>query len=308
MIRARLIGDVLPVSACRLAAPWVRPLLPDAGTRPRRVSALATVVRPAGAIPEHGRLLGSAAGAPPGWPAADGGPAFLVRVDDFPRWDRATSRFGAFHAAMGGRPYLLGVSPAVARPGPDDGRLGRDEIALLERVLGDGASLALHGLTHRSHGRAWPSEFAGRPRDAQARDLDEGLGRLAALGLPRPRWFIAPFNTFDGATADLLAERELAFTGGPESVHHVGLHRSPSSLAGALYLPSHPPAYGRAAGMTAFVDRMIERRAPALVALTLHWAWEERTLADVERLMDRLSGRVVRAERAVAGAAAAGEA
>jgi hypothetical protein len=60
--------------------------------------------------------------------------------------------------------------------------------------------------------------------------------------------------------------------------------------------------------MTAFVDRMIERRALALVALTLHWAWEERTLADVERLMDRLSGRVVRAERAVAGAAAAGEA
>ena len=83
-----------------------------------------------------------------------------------------------------------------------------DRIALLRKGLEQGWQLALHGFNHQSTGSVQASEFAGQPREVQAAKIEEGLQILrpcfpgAALDV-----FIPPWDSFDGTTADCLADQ-----------------------------------------------------------------------------------------------------
>jgi predicted deacetylase len=233
--------------------------------------------------------LGAAREAVLGAEARSGGPRVLVRVDEFPHagsLDRperyGSAAFERFHSilAEAGVPYLLAVTPKLSRdhldPSGTDGRRMSDaELALLRRVLDEGAVPALHGLDHRTR-HADPrrrSEFTGL---APAR-VEERLERAQALlreGDVTAGVFVPPFNRFDASQYELLAARFEVVCGGPESVALMGYHRTPLWRAGAVYLPSYEPFYARSATVARALERHAREGAGLWVPVTLHWGWE----------------------------------
>ena len=218
---------------------------------------------------------------------AAGDPRLLVRVDEFPYYgayddpEGWASTFTVFHAdAMRGTPYLLAVLPRVARDpldprGTESRPLADAERAALARAQADGVAFALHGYDHRTRRRSERahSELAGLRGDALEAFLDRGLEAIRELGL-EPRAFVPPYNRFDARQYRILAERFDVVTGGPESVRRLGWHRSPQWRADAVYLPAHPPLYGRAEEMLATIETLVQRRWALWVPVVLHLSWE----------------------------------
>ncbi|HVY96482.1 MAG TPA: DUF2334 domain-containing protein [Solirubrobacterales bacterium] len=226
--------------------------------------------------------LGAAAAAPP---------RALVRVDEFPhaRAFDSTGRFGTeayrrFHAVLAeaGVPYLVAVPPRVSRdyldPAVTESRgLDEGELGLLAELREDEkVTFALHGLDHRTR-HASPrrhSEFLGLSPAAAAARVDDARSRLAELGLETPV-FVAPFNRFDRAQYDILAERFEVICGGPESIRLLGFTPTPVWRGKAVYLPSYAPLYSRAANVAAELRRLEQAGAAGIWApVTLHWGWE----------------------------------
>ena len=218
---------------------------------------------------------------------AAGDPRLLVRVDEFPYYgayedpEGWASTFAVFHAdAMRGTPYLLAVLPRVARDpldprGTESRPLADAERAALAQAQADGVAFALHGYDHRTRRRSERahSELAGLRGDALEAFLDQGLEATRELGL-EPRTFVPPYNRFDPRQYRILAERFDVVTGGPESVRRLGWHRSPQWRADAVYLPAHPPLYGRAEEMLATIETLVQRRWALWVPVVLHLSWE----------------------------------
>jgi hypothetical protein len=222
--------------------------------------------------------------------AAAGPPRVLVRVDEFPHarsYDDA-GRFGhdafmRFHEVLAeaGVPYLLAVSPRVSEDYLDpavqvDRPLSTGEEARLAELREDpSVTFALHGLNHRTR-RASPrrrSEFCGLRPEAAAARIDDGLATLRGLGVEAPV-FVPPFNRFDASQYALLAERFEIVCAGPETVRLLGFQPTPSWWGDALYLPSYPPLYGKAAETQPEVERLRDEGAALWAPLTLHWGWE----------------------------------
>jgi Uncharacterized protein conserved in bacteria (DUF2334) len=250
---------------------------------------------------------------------ADGAPRFLVRVDEFPHyraWDDparfGTSAFERFHEIMAhaGVPYLLAVLPRVSReplsPSRTDSRPLEDaESAMLARLAGDGVSFALHGLTHRTR-FASPrrhSELCGLNPAASADLLDTGMAELAAHGV-RPDVFVPPFNRFDAAQFDPLAQRFEVVCGGPESIGQLGFQRTPQWRGEAVYLPSYTPFYGHAAEVLPAVEHAISISCNLWIPIVLHWGWEAHEgWRELERLADALARYACRWEEFLAALA-----
>jgi peptidoglycan/xylan/chitin deacetylase (PgdA/CDA1 family) len=246
-------------------------------------------------------------------PAAAGDPRFLVRVDEFPHYRAldlpgrfGTERFARFHDLMveHGVPYLIAALPALAAspldPTAGGGRpLDDGETAMLAKLPGSGVTIALHGFDHRTRLRhpSRHSELAGLdPSDLRAL-LEAGEAVLAALGVPRPRIFVPPFNRFDTAQYPLLAKRYDIICGGPETVRALGFARTPQWRGDAVYLPAYPPLYGTAATILAGVRRLIRERRALWVPVVLHWGREsDRGFEDLRRLAELLAPHAARWE------------
>ena len=239
-----------------------------------------------------------------GWPGCEtaepGRPLSLVRVDEFPHaqaFDPAgrfgTAAFQRFHAVLAdaGVPYLLAVTPRISRDYLDPGEslsrpLDAGEVEALQALRAPGVTFALHGLDHRTR-HASPrrhSELCGLGLGETAARIDQGLAGLAEAGVEAPV-FVPPFNRFDARQYELLAERFAVICGGPESVRLLGLLPGPVRLRGAVYLPSYPPLYGRAADVAPALERMLGRGRALWAPVTLHWGWElEDDFAGLRRL------------------------
>lgn len=236
---------------------------------------------------EHVGPLAAARRAALGEEAA-GPPRVLVRVDEFPhaRGFDPAGRFGIdayrrFHAVLteAGIPYLLAITPHVSRdfldPDDDEWRPLEDaEIALLHQLRDEGVAFALHGLDHRTRHRSGRrhSEFCGLDRAATEERLDIGRAIFAELDLETPT-FVPPFNRFDAAQYEVLADRFEVVCGGPESVLLLGFI-PPGWLGEALYLPSYRPLYGKAIDVAPGLDRVARAPASLFAPVTLHWGWE----------------------------------
>jgi hypothetical protein len=238
-------------------------------------------------------------------PRASGPPRFLVRVDEFPlagayvESARGDADFARFHAILtdAGVPYLIAVSPAVARDyldpaGTDSRPLSDNELATLQRLRGDGVSFALHGFDHRTRDARsrHRSELVGLDEASLFELLDRGTARLAEAGI-HPRVFAPPFNRFEACQYDLLARRYDIVCGGPESVQLFGFHRTPLWLGDAIYMPAYPPFYGRAREVAAATEHAVAAQAGLPIPVVLHWAWEARgDWSELERLARLLAG------------------
>ncbi len=226
-------------------------------------------------------------------------PRFILRVDDFPRWDRGPAGFQTFHTILrrAGIRYLLGVIPRPADnpqdPRGDTARGWTDgEAAILSEIAPD-VEIALHGWTHRRRPGAVSAEILGCSAGALEEQLTEGLAVLNAAGFP-PLAYIPPFNAVDRAALTVLARRFDLIFGGPESERWLGCLPGPCRIEGVWFLPSYPPAYGRAAEIVPFVLAARARPLPILIPITLHWAWEEADgFEGVRRLAEVLAGHTV---------------
>ncbi len=241
--------------------------------------------------------------------AADGPPRFLVRVDEFPHyraWDDperfGTAVFERFHEIMSnaGVPYLVAVLPRVSHdplvPGGDDSRaLVDDEVAMLARLRREGVSFALHGLTHRTR-YASPrrhSELCGLTLRETGDLLDAGLTELAKADIST-EVFVPPYNRFDAAQLEPLAQRFQVVCGGPESIGHIGFQSTPQWRGETVYLPTYAPFYGRASQVRPAAERAIEDGWGLWVPIVLHWGWEaEKGWTELEELARVLAGYAV---------------
>ncbi|HSZ14921.1 MAG TPA: DUF2334 domain-containing protein [Solirubrobacteraceae bacterium] len=221
--------------------------------------------------------------------AASGPPRFLVRVDEFPYYssfdrpqDLDMSR--RFHDVLAGAelPHLMSALPQLTHapldPAASGGRaLGEQEIALFERMRGDGVTFAQHGNTHRTrfqHPRR-RSELCGLSATALGALLDDGRERLLAAGVGETRVFVPPFNRFDAVQYPLLADRFDVVCGGPESVALMGFHGGPLWRDGAVYLPCYAPLYADARTVLPAAERLIDLAPSTWIPIVLHTSWEQ---------------------------------
>jgi hypothetical protein len=241
-------------------------------------------------------VLGAAAAAPP---------RFLVRVDEFPQAgayeesERRHADFTRFHSILteAGLPYLIAVTPAVAReylePSATGSRpLSDRELATLEQLRRDGVAFAVHGFDHRTRD-ARPrhrSELVGLDPDGLGELLDRGAARLAEAGI-HARVFAPPFNRFQAEQYDVIAGRYDVVCGGPETVPLFGFHRTPLWRGDAIYMPAYAPFYGRSDGVAAAADRAIAAQPGVWIPIVLHWSWEAGgDWADLKLLASKLAG------------------
>jgi hypothetical protein len=236
--------------------------------------------------------------------AASGPPRFLVRVDEFPYYtsfdrpqDIDMSR--RFHDVMAGAglAHLMSVLPQLTHAplsaGASGGRaLGDEEIALLQRMRGDGVTFAQHGNTHRTRFEQprRRSELCGlRPAELQAL-LEDGRQRMHAAGVAEAHVFVPPFNRFDAAQYPLLADRFEIVCGGPESVALMGFHGGPLWRDGAVYLPCYAPLYADARTVLPAAERLIEMAPGTWIPIVLHTSWEQRDdFGALARLAERIA-------------------
>jgi hypothetical protein len=236
--------------------------------------------------------------------AAAGPPKLLVRVDEFPlagayeESDRREADFARFHSILtdAGVPYLLAVSPGVARdyldPSVTDSRpLSDGELSTLDRLRRDGVAFALHGFDHRTRDvrSRYRSELVGLEDGALAELLDRGMARLSEVGI-RPRVFAPPFNRFEHDQYELLSQRYDVVCGGPESVPLFGFHRTPLWRGAAIYMPAYAPFYARSCDVAVALERAVAAEAALWIPVVLHWSWESDDWAALERLARGLAG------------------
>lgn len=238
---------------------------------------------------------------------AAGPPRVLLRVDEFPHAQAfdsgpgfTTERFRRFHAVLAeaGIPYLLAITPNLSRdyldPGVTESRPLRDaEIECLQGLAADGVVFALHGADHRTRHEnpRRHSEFCGLSPGAAAERIDAARAVFDDLGLPTPV-FVPPFNRFDAAQYELLAERFEVVCAGPESIRLLGFAPTPVWRGDAVYLPSYAPLYEHAAVVRAEVERLAALETAIWAPATLHWGWELKDdFAALAQLAAALRGR-----------------
>ena len=227
-----------------------------------------------------------------------------LRVDDFPAWTESMNQFipaadyEAFHHVLRVHsiPYMIAVTPqpAFCPLDPNDKRtreLTAEECALLKRISNEGATIGLHGVTHRTRAERPHSEFI---------DIDDNyfveLLNYADCELQRQTGisadvFVPPFNRASMSQFQLLGQRFRVVCGGPETAKAAG--GVPPSMIGdeAIFFPSYPPQYGRAHEIEAWLKTAVQ--AEGRLCLTLHWEWERRrTYDELNRLCVALEGRV----------------
>ena len=213
-----------------------------------------------------------------------GNPAFLIRIDDFPRLDLDTVVFEKFHDIFlrHNVDYILGVTPflkftdARVRPMTDK------EVSLLQKLSSDGVELALHGFTHESRlvpHYHQPCETYFYSVEQLQSLMDKANHWFRDHMLQHPLHYIPPFNTFSKRDFEILSKEYKIFHGGPLSLLTFGKYGT--SLIGKtdiLYLPSFEPYYSRAKNILRIL-KMNRRHFnhKILYSLTLHWAWEHET-------------------------------
>lgn len=210
----------------------------------------------------------------------EGNPAFLIRVDDFPRWDLDTALFEQFHHIFSKHNinYVLGVTPFLNFTGNETRFISDREVSLLQKISNEGVELALHGFTHEYKLAPYnqPCETYFYSSQELRNLMDEANQWFQENALPKPNHYIPPFNTFSQRDFEILTADYKIFHGGPLSLTTFGKFGvSWIEDSNILYLPCFEPFYNRAKNILRVIEansRHFEHEA--LYCLTLHWAWE----------------------------------
>jgi len=231
----------------------------------------------------------------------DGRPKFLVRVDDFPRWDIESKEFKRFDEIFSNNkiPYLLGVIPFLSEDPLNPKckkfrNLTNYEIEIINNLISEGSEIALHGFSHQTIKKNLHSELIGITKEEIREKISLSLKKLKRFN-SQIRVFIPPFNTFDFYSVGILGKYFKIICGGPESIPFVGFRLSPSYLNGNLYIASYVPMYEKANVIYKYIKRLKRLKEQIIIPITLHWAWEiNNNFRDVERLAEELKDCTVK--------------
>ena len=191
----------------------------------------------------------------------------------------------AFHAAMGGTPYLGAVIPST---------LDGEGLAWLDSNP-EGLTVALHGFTHRKSGTV-ANEFHGMD-ELRCRNR---LGHATkALGR-RTTHFVPPFNGINTELVDALWYEGVRYIWGAPSEWETP--PQPYGMGKLLFVPSWLPLYGAAQcrmndqtpALIPNIPRVMQ--LPGQAVLTLHITWEaahDDDFAGVRKLVDMIRRNVI---------------
>ena len=229
---------------------------------------------------------------------SNGKPTFLLRVDDFPRWDISTDQFLRFHNILSTHeiPYLLGVTPFLCKDPLSTAfqacnEMTKDDMNILRKISECGVEVAMHGFSHQTTNTYRHTELVGVSKQEIERKLIKGIEKFHSNGL-KTDFFIPCFNTFDLPSLRILKRYFKVICGGPESILYIGLRLSPSYVEDILYVPSYYPAYGRAKEILPFIENVKKIKENILVPVTVHWSWEiENNFRDVTKLCQFIKGQ-----------------
>jgi hypothetical protein len=198
----------------------------------------------------------------------------LLRVDDFPSVHGNSSEFIKFHelAHQFHIPYLLAVTPFLDR-GKGPMPLSEPELKILQRCVREGATLALHGFTHKSRISQYNSELVSMPAAELEENIAKAKSQFKSLGLPL-EGFVAPFNTYDPITVSVIAKHFKFFCGGPESVLSLGFRSGPSVFQNSLYVPSYHGVYDLKGRELDNFKKLMAKAQGFLLPVSLHWTNE----------------------------------
>jgi len=208
----------------------------------------------------------------------EGEPLFLIRIDDFPHWNKTLNDFKKFHHIMEEfkTPYLLGVTPYLSlnRHNPFNTNfkiLQPEEAETIKHPL---IEIAMHGLTHQTNNIRKNMEFAGLKEKEVSTKIEKGLEILRKSGIT-PRAFIPPFDEIDITSYGVISKYFRIITGGPASAKYLGYKVSPSFFKDAVYVPSYRPLYSTCQRAADFIKQHNIRR-PVILLIVIHWANEEK--------------------------------
>jgi hypothetical protein len=210
-----------------------------------------------------------------------GYPLYLVRVDDFPRWNVSTDKFIKFHNILNKHdiPYLLGVTPFLsANPlDPDKEKLEyltSDEIEILKMLKNENCDFALHGITHKTVSKKLHTETIGIKKIEIEENLKMALDVLTKDGI-EPKFVIPPFNTFDLNSLNIFKKYFIGVCGGPETISTLGFRISPTYFDGIYYIPSYIPLYDKVKNIIPFLKKICnDYNDNIIIPITIHWSWE----------------------------------
>ncbi len=219
-------------------------------------------------------------------------PAFVFRVDDYPRWDIDSSEYLACDDVFRALdvPYVLGVTPwCEFRTGVqrwiDDG-----EADYLRDLASQGrAELALHGFTHTLRSfRSYRTEIAVYSEEDLKARIAAAESWFETRRIPAPRAFIPPFNTFTMENFLVLRDAFKVIMAGTPALSSFGTY-SPQVWEGTVYAPSYGPLSGLSSDIMKGLGIVLN--LAQLHVVTLHWAWERRSnFAALRKLVERIRG------------------
>jgi hypothetical protein len=227
-------------------------------------------------------------------------PVFMVRVDDYPRWDRNSEEFLQFHRILSENkiPYLLGVIPFPSKNPlvvgiQETHEIEKSDLDILKQISKQGVEIAMHGVTHQTKNSTRHSEIVGVKKEELEAKLRKGKEKLNLENLETD-FFVPPFNTFDIPSIEVISKYFKVICGGPESVLYVGLRLSPSYLRDILYVPSYYPSYGRIEELFPFIEKVQKIQDHIVIPITLHWAWEAKNnFTNVAKLCEIIKGQTL---------------
>lgn len=227
----------------------------------------------------------------------EAGPSFLIRVDDFPHWDRSTVQFRRFHDVMEKFevPYLLAVTANLSLNRHDTAnvefrKITKDDIKLVSHPL---IETGVHGYSHQTVSGRLTAEFAMEKENAIEQKIAGALEIFGSFGIV-PRVFVPPFDRIDVNAYRAVSKRFPVCTGGPASCRYMGYKLSPVVVSGTVYVPSYRPLCQGAAASLRFLSECRIKHG-IILPVVLHWANEIRDgFCALEKFLGLVKTRTIR--------------
>jgi hypothetical protein len=225
-----------------------------------------------------------------------GKPRFLLRVDDFPRWDLGFDKFAVFHEVLEKCeiPYLLAVTPMISLSPLDSNnknfrKMTEDEVNLLHSKL---IAIGLHGYTHQTVTKNYHTEFVGLGVKKVELKILSAMDLMRKSGLS-PIAFVPPYNTIDSSSFSVISKYFKLILGGPESIRPLGLRMSPCVLNNVVYMPTYKPFYNPSSTILETLAKL-SCDDEIIIPLTIHWSWEiHDNFKNLKMLCENLRGQTV---------------
>ncbi|MDG6225380.1 MAG: DUF2334 domain-containing protein [Candidatus Thermoplasmatota archaeon] len=226
---------------------------------------------------------------------------FLLRIDDFPRFDIGINGLMDFHDICKefGIDYLIGVTPFItdepfmpSKKMPDS--LKDDEIDLLLSMKRDSVEFGLHGITHRTLYKRYHTESVGLKGAEFKGSILFAKEYLRGIGI-QVDTYIPPFNTLDMNNYLSIKDLFKGITGGPEAIPTIGIRHSPTSLKGKPYIPVYHPFYDKCSCIAEILDHIGPIAGARIIPLAVHWSWEIGSkFSHFRKVCDIIAGKTIK--------------